>query len=140
MANAYFCLISVFTDICFFVDPSVFAYILSLLTPVSFLTSISSLTLLSVLTSISFLTPVSLLTSISLLTLLCVFQAHEDEKSLCHSDWSGDISLDQPSYGSVFCQIREANAEADGSFEFVRKTGEIVANTSMYKLHDFVYT
>ena len=58
-----------------------------------------------------------------------ILQAQEDERSLCHSDWSAELSVDQPSYGSIILQIQEANAEADGDCDFVRKALEIFANT-----------
>ena len=67
---------------------------------------------------------------LSFLSACFYFQAHEDEKSLCHSDWSENLSLDQPSYGSMFCQLQEASQDAEGSFEFVRKAGDIIGNTS----------
>jgi hypothetical protein len=59
-----------------------------------------------------------------------LFQAQEDEKSLYHNEWSTDLSLDQPSYGSVFLQIQEANAEAEGACDFVRKSVDIITSTS----------
>ena len=61
-----------------------------------------------------------------------MFQAQEDEKSLYHNEWSTDLSMDQPSYGSVLLQIQEANVEADGSCDFVRKTCDIITSTSKY--------
>jgi len=57
-----------------------------------------------------------------------ILQAHEDEKSLCHSDWSTELCLDQ-SYDSIFLQIEEANEEAETSFEFVGKSLSIIGNT-----------
>ncbi len=68
----------------------------------------------------------------TLTIMLCAYlQAQEDERSLCHSDWSNEASMDQPSYGSIILQIQEANTEAEGSCDFVRKTLEIIGNTSM---------
>ena len=59
-----------------------------------------------------------------------LFQAQEDEKSLCQSDWSADASLDQPSYGSIVLQLKEANKESESSCDFLRKFIDIVQNTS----------
>ena len=61
---------------------------------------------------------------------LKLFQAQEDEKSLCQSDWSADASLDQPSYGSIVLQLKEANKESESSCDFLRKFIDIVQNTS----------
>ena len=62
-------------------------------------------------------------------THLIYSQAQEDEKTLYHGEWAHDLSLDHPNYGSIFLQIKEANSEADGSYEFIRKTGDIISNT-----------
>ncbi len=59
-------------------------------------------------------------------------QAQEDEKSLCQSDWSADASMDQPSYGSIVYQLKEANIESESSCDFIRKFTDIVQSTSMY--------
>ena len=61
---------------------------------------------------------------------ILLFQAQEDEKSLCQSDWSADASLDQPSYGSIVLQLKEANKESESSCDFLRKFIDIVQNTS----------
>ena len=67
---------------------------------------------------------------LSLAILFFCFQAQEDEKSLCQSDWSADASLDQPSYGSIVLQLKEANIESENSCDFLRKFIDIVQNTS----------
>lgn len=64
---------------------------------------------------------------------LFAFQAYEDEKSLCHhtggDHWTGDLSLDQPNYGSVFLQLKEAKLESENSCEFLGKAADIFGGT-----------
>ncbi len=66
------------------------------------------------------------------------FQAQEDEKSLCQSDWSADASMDQPSYGSIVYQLKEANIESESSCDFIRKFSDIVQSTSKYIWERFI--
>ena len=79
-----------------------------------------------------------------------VFQAYEDEKTMYHGGgehWAHELSMDQPSYGSIFLQLREANTESDNSCDFLRKAADIFGGTCGYirlsvplQLHHFIFT
>ena len=58
--------------------------------------------------------------------ILKCFQAQEDERSLYQSDWSGDQSMDHTSYGSIFLQIKEANADSESTCDYLTRTIDII--------------
>lgn len=53
------------------------------------------------------------------------YKPQDDEKSLCTSDYSQE----SPGYGSVVFQIREANDEATGVVDFIKRTLDILGST-----------
>ena len=62
---------------------------------------------------------------------LCHFQqsSKPDERSPFGGNWTTGFSLDQPSYGSILVQVREANTETGSCWDFIIKVAEILGNT-----------